>query len=110
MTPQHRDVLSFIEVHICEHLGRAPSYREIASHFDMDVSRVHRVVHELANLGELRVIPGKRRNIRLNSGHPYTVKLHPEVDEALTKYAVLENTKPEAIIREAVRVYLGIAA
>lgn len=108
MTPQQHNVRDFIKRYTEDH-NLAPSYREIATQFDMDVSRVHRILHQLAELGEIRIIPNKRRNIRLVD-QAYTVKLHPEVDEALTKYAALEKQRPEAIIREAVRVYLGVAA
>ncbi len=67
LTKKQKQVLDHIEEFIKEH-GFAPSYREIAEHFDLSsVATVHEHVRTLEDKGYIKVREGEARAIEITS-------------------------------------------
>ena len=65
MTERQRQVLEFIAAYL-EMKGFAPSMQDIALGLGLKSrSNIHRVIHDLKDLGIVRLSPGKVRTVKL---------------------------------------------
>lgn len=109
LTRKQQEVFRYL-VEYFDNSGRAPSYGEIAKHLRITSrSVVMRHLDELMARGYIRRIPNKARAIEI-LGQPSSVRLTSQVNEMLVRYAKREGVKPETVVAEAIRAYLGEAA
>lgn len=117
MTREQRKTLEFIGASLAGN-GVPPSFDEIAAHLGLkSKSGVNRLVTALQDRRMITYMRSRARSISLTEAgrlalQPaggYAVKLSPEIDTLVTRYARSNHVTVETVIREAVRAYVGAA-
>ncbi len=109
LTQKQHQVFQFLVEYIGKS-GIAPSYEEIAKELRITSKAiVMRHLDELMARGYIRRIPNKARAIEI-LGQPSSIRISSQVNEMLTRYAKRQGVKPETVVAEALRAYLGEAA
>lgn len=114
LTRKQRELYDFIAARVVEK-GVAPSISEMTAALRLSAtskSHVREMLLALEERGYIRRLPHKARAIEIiqQDGAGDLVTLHPEVRSAALDYARRTHTTLSAVIREAVREYVGKAA
>ena len=110
LTRRQMQLLNFIRSHVAEH-GRVPTFGEMADGIGTSKGYAHNMVSLLEKAGAVVRDSAHPRALRLSheAWSSFHVSFDEEVAEALQDYARTTGAKPETVIKEAVRAYVGRA-
>lgn len=100
LTRRQAEVLAFIRARCAAGIV-SPTYQEIADHFGIAKSNVHRMVHALIERGYLRQIHGRQQTIA-----PVEPGLNGDSEGVLAQLAKRRGVSRDVLIQQAVDEFL----